>query len=156
MQCVAVMIEERGAAQMDAGTIIIIVDAYVHSREGLGASLRGAGFTVETAASAWQAITKMKERRLALAIIDLDLPSTDGGAVGGWDLVRIFRAFHAAAPVILIGTDRWRPPAEESAAGVEFLEKPIDPRAVRTMVAALCRDVAREGRTCPATGVPGA
>ncbi len=149
------MLEERGAARMGAGTIII-VDAYVHSREGLGASLRGAGFVVETAASPWEAITKMKDRRLALAIIDLDLSSSEGGAVGGWDLVRIFRAFHAAAPVILVGTDRWGPPAEEAAAGFEFLEKPIDPRAVRALVTSLFRDAARDGgERCPATGVPG-
>lgn len=139
---------------MDAGTIII-VDAYSHSREGLGASLRGAGFAVETAASAWQAITKMKDRRLALAIIDLDLPSSDGGAVGGWDLVRIFRAFHAGAPVIVVGTDRWRPPGEDATPGVEFLEKPIDPRVVRALVTALCRDAAGGDQACRATGIPG-
>jgi DNA-binding response OmpR family regulator len=136
--------------------MIIIVDAYSHSREGLGASLRGAGFKVETAGSAWQAITKMKDARFTLAIIDTDLPATDGGTVGGWDLVRIFRAFHAASPVILIGTERWRPPAGEPVAGVEFLEKPIDPRAVRALVNALCAEFpGREEASCPASGLPG-
>jgi DNA-binding response OmpR family regulator len=112
------------------------VDAYGHSREGLGASLRGAGFTVETAGTAWQAITKMKDERVGLAIIDADLPAADGGAVGAWDLVRIFRAFHPASPVILIATERWRPPGDATV--VEFLEKPVDPRAVRALVSALC------------------
>jgi DNA-binding response OmpR family regulator len=148
------MLGGREPAQMQAARIII-VDAYSHSREGLGASLRGAGFRVETAGDAWQAITKMKGGGFALAIIDTDLPAADG-SVGGWDLVRIFRAFHATSPVILVGTERSRPPAGEPAAGVESLEKPIDPRAVRALVSALCRESpGREETPCPASGTPG-
>jgi DNA-binding response OmpR family regulator len=134
---VAIMMKRGDPARTDAASIII-VDAYGHSREGLGTSLRGAGFGVETADSAWQAIAKMKDGRFALAIIDADLPAAAQGGVGAWDLVRVFRAFHAAAPVILIGTEWWRLPAGEPAPEVTYLEKPIDPRAVRALVTSLC------------------
>ena len=133
------MVAEPGCARTGRPTIVI-VDAYSHSREGLGASLRGAGFAVETAGTAWQAITTMRGDRVGLAIIDLDLPPTEGGAIGGWDLVRIFRAFHPEAPVIAITTERGCPVGEAPA--VEFLEKPVDPRAVRALVTALCAGLA--------------
>ena len=138
------MVGERETTRAEA-TTIMIVDAYSHSREGLGASLRAAGFRVETAGSAWQAITKMKDQQIALATIDMDFPPGAAEAVWGWDLVRIFRAFHPAAPVILVATERWRP-AGETVVGVEFIEKPIDPRAVRALVSMLCDTRVRKAR----------
>ena len=131
----SVTMSQPSSTRTGSSSAILIVDGYGHSREGLGASLRAAGFEVETAGSAWHAITRMKDERIGIAIIDIDFPSSEGGPVGGWDLVRIFRAFHPGAPVILITTERWRPPGES--ATVEFLEKPIDPRAVRALVRAL-------------------
>jgi DNA-binding NtrC family response regulator len=135
---------------------IIIADPYGHSREGLGASLRRAGFQVETASSAAQAAARMRDGHFALAIIDMDLPSADGRAVGGWDLLRTFRALHVTSPVILIGTERWRQPAGEPVGRVEFVEKPIDPRAVRALVRSLCAGRrGPEDLSCPTSGMSG-
>ncbi|HEV8440624.1 MAG TPA: response regulator [Methylomirabilota bacterium] len=115
------------------------MDAYGHSREGLSASLRGGGWTVETASGSWEAVKKAKDGRFGLAIIDLDLPPAHGVAVSGWDLSRIFRAFHPAAAVILI-TAEWRPELKAEAerhSRMRLVEKPISPAELRSLVKAL-------------------
>ena len=120
-------------------TRILIVDAYGHSREGLSASLRGGGFVVETASGSWEAVKKVKEGRFGLAIIDLDLPPAHGVAVSGWDLARIFRAFHCDAAVILVTAD-WRPELKAEAERLprlRLVEKPVSPAELRAMVKAL-------------------
>jgi two-component system chemotaxis response regulator CheY len=125
-------------------TRILIVDAYGHSREGLSASLRGAGWNVETAAGSGEAIQKVKGDPFGLAIIDLELPSAHGVTVSGWDLARIFRAFHPAAAVILV-TAEWRADlkAEAERHGLRLVEKPINPAALRVLVRALESERAR-------------
>ena len=125
-------------------TRILIVDAYGHSREGLSASLRGAGWSVETAAGSGEAIQKAKGDRFGLAIIDLDLPPAHGVAASGWDLARIFRALHPVAAVILV-TAEWRTDleAEVERHGLRLVEKPINPTALRVLVRALESERAR-------------
>jgi DNA-binding response OmpR family regulator len=125
-------------------TRILIVDAYGHSREGLSASLRGAGWSVETAAGSGEAIQKAKGDRFGLAIIDLDLPPAHGVAASGWDLARIFRALHPVAAVILV-TDEWRADLEGEVErqGLRLVEKPINPTALRVLVRALESECAR-------------
>jgi DNA-binding response OmpR family regulator len=115
------------------------VDAYGHSREGLSASLRTAGWGVETASGSWEAVKKAKNGRFGLAIIEVDLPPAHGVAVSGWDLARIFRAFHPGAAIILVTTE-WRPDLKAAAARlprVRLVEKPINPAALRELVRAL-------------------
>lgn len=121
---------------------ILIVDAYGHSREGLKASLRGGGCVVETAAGSWEAISKMREGRFRAAIIDLELPPAHGVAMSGWDLARVFRAFQPGGAIILV-TAEWRPEVEMEARrlqGVQLLEKPINPAALRAIVRTLHSD----------------
>ena len=115
---------------------ILLVDAYPSSREGLKASLRGEGCSVETVGDSWQAIKKMKESHFAVAIIDLDLPPVHGVAVSGWDLVRIFRAFDPGITLILVGADPGRDALAhaEQVKVSEFLEKPISPRHLKAIV----------------------
>src|SRR3989304_1024134 len=84
------------------GKKILVVDDDLHSREGLRASLQGEGYRVETAADSWQAIKQIKECRFDVAILDLDLPPVHGVTVSGWDLARIFRAYHPAISIIVI------------------------------------------------------
>jgi len=120
-------------------TKILIVDAYGHSREGLSASLRGGGYGVETAAGSWEAIQKAKEGHFGLAIIDVDLPPAHGVVMDGWDLARIFRAFHPGAALILV-TAEWRPELRTQADGLHrarLVEKPIHPGELRALVKAL-------------------
>jgi two-component system OmpR family response regulator len=129
---------------------ILIVDAYGHSREGLSASLRGSGWSVETAGGSWEAVKKAKDGRFGLAIIDLDLPPAHGVAVTGWDLARIIRAFHPGAAIILVAAD-WRPELEAEAERlprVRLVEKPISPAGLRGLVKAL------EAEDAPGPGSP--
>ncbi len=120
-------------------TRILVVDAYGHSREGLSASLRVGGYGVETAAGSWEAIQKAKDGYFGLAIIDVDLPPAHGVVMSGWDLARIFRAFHPGAAIILVTAD-WHPALTAQAEGLHrarLVEKPIHPGELRALVKAL-------------------
>ena len=118
---------------------ILLVDDYRHSREGLRNSLLGGGYQVETAANSWQAIKKMKERRFEVAIIDLDLPPVHGVDMSGWDLVRIFRAFNPAVPIIVVSSEGGKhiKAQAERLKVSEVLEKPITPARLKALVKTL-------------------
>jgi two-component system, OmpR family, response regulator len=118
---------------------ILVVDAYGHSREGLSASLRVGGYHVETAAGSWEAIQKAKDGRFEVAIMDVDLPPAHGLVMNGWDLARIFRAFHPGAAIILI-TAEWRHELmakAEDLGRARLVEKPIHPGQLRALVKTL-------------------
>ncbi len=115
---------------------ILVVDEDPNSREGLRRWLVGDGHVVEVAADGWQAIRKMKDSRFDIAIIDLDLPAVRGVAVNGWDLARISRAYHPTISLIMIGSEA-RHAVEtrlEAYRVSEFLEKPISPGHLKTLV----------------------
>lgn len=118
---------------------ILIVEGYGHSREGLTASLRAAGLSVETAAEYLEAIRKIKDGHFSVAIIDVDLETSRNGELTGWDLARIFRALHPGATVLLV-TAEWRPDllAEaERLPDCSLIEKPISPAELRAMLRSL-------------------
>lgn len=118
---------------------ILVVDDDLHSREGLRESLRAEGFKVEAAADGWEAIRKVKEARFDIAIIDLDLPPVHGLSVSGWDLARIFRAYHPAISLIVVSAeeaDILQAEAEQLRV-VQFLEKPISPARLKMIVRTL-------------------
>lgn len=118
---------------------ILVVDDDLHSREGLRDWLRTEGYKVDTAADAWQAIKKVKESRFDIAIIDLDLPPIHGVSMNGWDLARIFRAYNPEIRLIVVSAeeaDVVRAEAEQMRVW-QFLEKPISPARLKTIVKAL-------------------
>ena len=127
----------NGEAETESRSRILLVDPYGHSREGLGAALRGGGLLVETAEGASQAVAAM-ESGVDLAIVDLDLPPAHGLAEDGWDLVHLLRAASPTLPLILIAAE-CRPHTQDEALrlGARLLEKPINPRELRTIVRAL-------------------
>jgi CheY-like chemotaxis protein len=129
----------REGDESEGSKPILIVDAYGHSREGLSASLRAGGWIVDTAAGSWEAVQKATEGGFGLAIIDVDLPPAQGVAVSGWDVARIFRAFHPDAGVILVSAES-RPEmttASPPLDRVRVVEKPVSPAALRTLLRAL-------------------
>ena len=120
---------------------ILVVDDDTHSREGLKQSLAGGGFQVETAQDGAQAIRRIMESDVGLAIIDLDLPPVKGVTISGWDVVRICRAFDAAMPIIVVtaeGGPEVRARAKELKV-LECLEKPIAPGQLKGIVRAIDR-----------------
>ena len=125
-----------GDAEMEGRDRLLLVDPYGTSREGLGAALRAGGFAVETAAGSSEAIHKVGAAEFDLAIIDLDLPPVHGIAEDGWDLVRILRAAEPALPMVLIAAE-CHPDTQAEAVrygAAHLLEKPINPRELRTIV----------------------
>src|SRR5262245_39147367 len=84
---------------------ILVVDDDRSSREGLTAALRDEGHVVEPAADAWQAIVRLRAQTFDIAIVDLDLPAVHGVDLGGWDVVRIARAYRPAIAVIVLTAD---------------------------------------------------
>jgi CheY-like chemotaxis protein len=129
---------------------ILVVDDDLHSREGLRDTLLSEGHGVETSADSWEAIRKIKECLFDIAIIDLDLPDVHGVAVTGWDLVRIFRAYHPAISLIVIGAEEGkavRAQAEQLRIS-EFLMKPINPPQLKAIV----RTLEPACEECPGSG----
>ena len=98
------------------------------------------GYAVETAADGWQAIKTIRERSFEAAIVDLDLPPVHGVDVGGWDLVRIFRAYNPAIAIIVVSAvhDAALQLRAEQLRVAAFLEKPIS----LVEVAAILRRIA--------------
>jgi CheY-like chemotaxis protein len=129
----------NGDAESEARVRLLLVDPYGGSREGLGAALRGGGLSVQTAEGASEAIAKVRAGEVDLAIVDLDLPAAHGVAEDGWDLVRILRAANPALPLILIAAEcQPDTQAEARRRGVaRLLEKPINPRELRSIIRAL-------------------
>jgi len=126
-------------AETEGRDRLLLVDPYGTSREGLGAALRGGGFSVETAEGSSEAIRKVAAGEFDLAIIDLDLPPAHGIAEDGWDLVRILRAAEPALLMVLIAAE-CQPDTQAEAqryGAARLLEKPISPRELRTIVRGL-------------------
>lgn len=118
---------------------ILVVEDDLHSREGLKAALQGEGYRVETAADSWQAIKKIKEHPFDIAIVDLNLPPVHGVSINGWDLARIFRAYHPEIAIIVMSAeDRSALRAEAEHLRVsELLEKPINPTQLKMLLRTL-------------------
>ena len=120
-------------------TRILIVDPYGHSRDGLSLALLGRRCHVDTAATSWEAIKKIKERPFDIAVVDAELPSTHGLAMTGWDVARILRAFNPALAIVVVTAEKG-PEAQAQAdrLGIsKLVEKPISPRELRAFLQTL-------------------
>lgn len=146
--------QRRGARrQTTVGKTILIVDDHAPSREGLKDWLRDAGWQVETAASARNAVEKVKGGGFAVVLVDLDLPPARGLA-DGWDLVRAIRALEPGLAIIAVGAQResdWAARARRLHV-TEVLEKPISPRRLLPIVEALGAAGATHREVAPGVG----
>ena len=128
---------------------VLIVDAYSHSREGLSRALGGEACVVETAASGWDAISKIKDRPFEMAVIDLELPPAHGVTFTGWEVAQVFHAFQPGAAVVLVTSD-WQAELKarlQQPERVHLIEKPINTTELREIVRRL-----RPGRTATRQG----
>jgi CheY-like chemotaxis protein len=117
---------------------VLVVDDDRSSREGLRAALLGEGHSVDTAADAWQAMVRLRASRFDVAVVDLDLPAVHGVDLGGWDVVRIARAYQPGISLIVLSTDE-DPPQRAEARGLgvaAVLAKPISLRQLTALVRA--------------------
>jgi CheY-like chemotaxis protein len=105
----------------------------------LSLALLGRLCHVETAATSWEAIKKIKERPFDIAVVDAELPSTHGLAMTGWDVARILRAFNPALAIVVVTAEKG-PEAQTQAdrLGIsKLVEKPISPRELRAFLQTL-------------------
>jgi two-component system response regulator MprA len=118
---------------------ILVVDDDRASREGLRAALLRETPAVEVAADAWEAIVLLRSRAFDIAVVDLDLPAVHGVELGGWDVVRIARAYLPGIAVIVVSAEEDAAPGREAlsldVAGI--LGKPISLRELTALIETL-------------------
>ena len=118
---------------------ILIVDDDRYSREGLRTALLREGHVVDSAADAWQAMIRLRAQSFDIAVVDLDLPAVHGVDLGGWDVVRIARAYRPDIAVIVLSADEDPTPGPEALAldVTGILGKPISLQELTRLVETL-------------------
>lgn len=126
----------REAPGRRASRRVLVVDDDRPSREGLSTALAREGHSVDSAADAWQAMVRLRAQSFDIAVIDLDLPAVHGVDLGGWDVVRIARAYQPEIAVIVLSADEEPAQGPEARAlGVtDVLGKPISLRELTGLV----------------------
>lgn len=108
-------------------TTILIVDDYPVTQRVLSTQLRKNGYSVVTAGSAREALNRLAEAQVDLAILDIAMPEVDGLM-----LLRQLRGDtrYQGMPIIMLtasGQDQDRIEAREAGAN-DFLSKPASSR----------------------------
>lgn len=76
---------------------VLVVDDDPDIREMLASTLAFAGFTVDVAAGATEALTALRTQRPDVLVLDVSMPGTDG-----FELVQLVRRRDAALPVLFL------------------------------------------------------
>ena len=94
---------------------------------------------VDAAADAWQAMIRLRAQSFDIAVVDLDLPAVHGVDLGGWDVVRIARAYRPDIAVIVLSADEDPTPGPEALAldVTGILGKPISLQELTGLVETL-------------------
>jgi two-component system OmpR family response regulator len=118
---------------------ILVVDDDRPSREGLSAALAREGHAVDAVGDAWQALIRLRAQSFDIAVVDLDLPAVHGIDFGGWDVVRIARAYRPDIAVIVLSGDEDPTPGPEALAldVTGILGKPISLQELTALVETL-------------------
>jgi signal transduction histidine kinase/CheY-like chemotaxis protein len=119
-----------------ADKIAFLVENDAELRRALGLLLEKWGMTVLEAATGEEALALIEEIGILPDIFIVDHQLGDG--MTGIELLAALRAAHGRIPARLITADRGRELQEMAVlAGIEILNKPIDPRALDALVAQL-------------------
>jgi DNA-binding NtrC family response regulator len=123
---------------------VLVVDDEPALREVLSLRIEDWGYDVATAADLSAAEEALEERLPDLVVSDVVLP---GGS--GLDLLKRMKSFDAALPVILVTAHGNVDAAVEAmkAGATDFLTKPIDYGALRTLLEEIAEDLRRRERT---------
>ncbi|MCC6996765.1 MAG: response regulator [Deltaproteobacteria bacterium] len=115
---------------------ILVVDDNAANRRLLKLTLGGGGYDLDVADSAAAALAAIAARRPALILLDLQLPDRDG-----LELARQLRRDPAGDDLIIVAVTSHSSAGHRElalAAGCDdYLTKPIDTRALPTLVAAI-------------------
>ena len=110
-------------------TTILVTDDSPVSRRTLSMTLRAAGFEVVTAQDGQEALTRIEEVHVDLALLDLDMPVMDG--IIAMRRIRGDSRFSSMPVIILTASDDDADHAAAREAGVsELLTKPTDSRGL--------------------------
>lgn len=117
--------------------LVLIVDDDESVWDILQFIVRKEGFRAERAADGEEALDKTRLLRPALVILDLMLPKS-----GGYEILRELQTDHTAAiPIVIMSgrrLDRTTLAILKSEPNVrEFLEKPVDPQALKSVLNSL-------------------
>jgi two-component system OmpR family response regulator len=117
---------------------LLVVDDEPNIVELLSASLRYAGFAVETATTGPEAVAQAKKHRPDLLVLDVMMPGMDG-----FDVVRRLRADGVRAPVVFLTA---RDATEDKVTGLtvggdDYVTKPFSLEEVIARIRAVLRRV---------------
>src|SRR5688572_7633471 len=102
---------------------ILVVDDEAGARSVLAETLRGEGYTIETAGDAFKALGRLEEFSADLVLTDLNMPGMDGV-----ELLRKLKEHDAELPVVLMtafgGVETAVTAMREGAA--DYLTKPLN------------------------------
>ncbi|MEW4567973.1 response regulator [Tautonia sp. JC769] len=110
---------------------ILVIDDEPNIRLTFRTALEAAGYAVAEAADADAALAFLEEHVAGLALLDLRMPGA-----GGMELLRRLRAAGDVTPVIVVSAHGTLPDAVEALklGAIDFVQKPIDPEALRRTV----------------------
>ncbi|MBL9061359.1 PAS-domain containing protein [Tabrizicola sp.] len=128
--------ERRGVQMLATEKIAFLVENDAELRRALGLLLEKWGMTVLDAASGEEALALIEEIGILPDIFLVDHQLGDG--ITGIEFLGRIRAAHGEVPARLITANRGLDVrAAATAAGIEILYKPIDPRALEAVVSRL-------------------
>jgi DNA-binding response OmpR family regulator len=127
---------ERGT-----GPVVLLVEDSDTLRQYAKQALETGGFNVAVAADGRQALTRYREDRPALVVLDVDLPYMDG-----WEILARIREVDPDTPVLMLTAtaqdERSRVRGLVSGAD-DYVVKPVGPAELRARVTALLRRAGR-------------
>jgi DNA-binding NarL/FixJ family response regulator len=114
-----------GVSVIAADGLVLVVDDDPGFRELSRGLLESAGYRVETAAGAEEALSSLDEAAPDLVLLDIRMPQTSG-----YELYRMLRERNACLPIIFVSGDRVEP--YDRVVGFvlgadDYLVKPFDP-----------------------------
>jgi FixJ family two-component response regulator len=111
--------------------VVLVVDDDDHIQQMLRMELEQAGYRVDVAGDGQKALTKARERRYDVALVDLRMPK-----MGGLELLRYLRSFTPDTAVVLftaLGSIGESVQAMKLGA-VDFIEKPCEPSKILALL----------------------
>ena len=125
------------AAERDRPLVLVVEDNPVNL-ELVEAILDRAGYQIVAAASAEEALERLRGLRPHLVLLDIQLPGLDG-----LGLMRLLKANPETAGIPVVALSAHARPEDRQAAlaagCVEYIAKPIDTRTLPTQLAAALR-----------------